>query len=304
MADRRNLGNRTKQQEQSQKPRVPWKGLSRSRPQQDSNVTISESRNMYSSTNQFRRPNLDTTLATPSSASGSRGRGRVNLDSTFAAPSVPKRSLNRTAASNRTSTFTNKKADLLYNNYLQALMKQEVAKKTIKEHEEKINDQILIHTEKLYSMQLFLADINKQLENLEEQEIMAQLLETLKLKVNEVDELLENYSAENNVLKLQNLLIKECDLVSVKNIKSIESQEEFDKLMGVLGKLRDLLRKIISENSHLEEIHDVTEDFRQFKKLNRENLGKIGKIDEVNKKTARELSKELSDYFAKKNGYF
>jgi len=239
---------------------------------------------------------------------------RHNLDTTISAPFYPKikPSLGPLGLSSTTSTDLEYDAsndadldlDLIYNEYLQALMKQLIVKRTIRQQEEKLGDQILIQSEHLHKQKATYMNFTNKIENLKLQSEIVEVLNQLKESIDSIDEFSKQYDTCNYLKKLNEILRHECDLVTIRNIKPINSQKDYDELISTLNKLTESLKKFYLSGRNFEGVNKLAISLKCFNELTEKVRSAAKKVALLKKKAATVFIKQSSDYFAEQEGYF
>lgn len=193
--------------------------------------------------------------------------------------------------------------DLAYNDYMQALLKQQLVKKTIEQHENILNDQLLIQSEHFHKLENTLHEICDKIESLKEQSDVVELLQMLKSGVNEIEELCVKHNTHNRLNELDKILTQESNLVSTKNIRSISSQEEYDQLLQTLHNLKCVMEKIVKGDKKFKEVHELSDCIREFNKLNLTITTTAKELSNSNKRAEALILKQTSDFFAQQGGY-
>ncbi|KAF7278857.1 hypothetical protein GWI33_007920 [Rhynchophorus ferrugineus] len=194
--------------------------------------------------------------------------------------------------------------DLAYNEYLQALMKQQIIKKTVEEHRNILNDQIFVQNEQLYKLRSTYKEIEDKIESLKQQTGIIELLDKLNIGVTQIEDINEKYNVWKRLDQLSGILTDESNLISVRNIKPIMSQEEYDNLLLMLKNLNKLLERIISSGRNFKEVHHFAETIKTFEELRKIVNETSFKNLELRKKAGIKFLAQASDMFAKQGGYF
>lgn len=255
--------------------------------QQDANSTIVFGRSNHNLTtmtatrnmNQTLNPNLDVTMS---------GYPNLRIKQNICAP----------------TSDLNVKYELAYNDYLQALMKQQIVRKTIDEHKEKLNDQILVHSEHLHKLENTYKDISIKIENLKQQGEIVDIINMLKDSMDEIERLCDKYNTHNRVQQITDILTEELNLVSVRNIKPIGSQEEYDEFISILTSLIAIIEKIQNAGRNFEEVNQFATAIKNFDELQNTVAQTAIKLRALKKKVTATLIQHGSDMFAKLGGYY
>lgn len=194
--------------------------------------------------------------------------------------------------------------DLAYNEYLQALMKQQIIKKTVEEHRKILCDQIFVQKEQLYKLESTYKEIRAKIESLKQQTNIVELLDKLNISVTQIEDISEKYNVWKRLDQLSGILTDESNLISVLNIKPIKSQEEYNNLILILNNLNEVLERILNSGRNFEEVHDFAAIINKFEKL-RKNVNKTSLTNlDLKKKAGIKFLTQASDMFAKQGGYF
>ncbi|CAG9769380.1 unnamed protein product [Ceutorhynchus assimilis] len=231
------------------------------------------------SLNQSVRPNLDTTVCGFPGIKPSMTAGPPLVDKEF-------------------------EHDLAYNDYMVALMKQQLTKKVIENHKTNLNSQLIIQCEQLLKLENIFKDIAYETEALIEQRKSLEMLDTFKFCMDEKDAVCSKYNTYERLNKLIVILNQESNLVRTAKIKPINSQEEYEKFIETLKSLKSVTEKILSGDRKFQEVNELTMYVKKFNEINSTASSMVDELYDSNKKAICLFLKQFSDNFAKQGGYF
>lgn len=190
--------------------------------------------------------------------------------------------------------------DLAYNDYLQAQMKKQFAKKKVKEHGQVLKDQLLIQNENLRKRQQILKEIVANTKSFQTKSEIVQIIEYLQEHfINFIHVCTEN-NIKVGLSHCKDILNLECDKIVLKNIKNMETQEEYEKFSSVLKLSLAASQKIINSGRNFKEVYDLAENIRNLSIL----LNAVEKsqqtVAELERNALYNFLQNMSDFFAKK----
>ncbi|CAH1109901.1 unnamed protein product [Psylliodes chrysocephalus] len=188
--------------------------------------------------------------------------------------------------------------DLVYNSYLQALLKQEIAENQIKKREKVLNGQILLQEENVAKRKECLNQIQKEADLLIKKEEIVKMIKNLEENINKINGIYANYQIQKHVQTVHGALTYISGTLVLKNIKSLENKDQ-EKLVDSVKKLTLATEKIVNCGRDFEGVHKLAEDCRnliQIVKKIKESQLLLSTMEENAELT---VLQKLSDEFAK-----
>lgn len=186
--------------------------------------------------------------------------------------------------------------DFVYNDYLQANLKQLILKKLIKEHTEIFKEQIVIQTDFLFKMKESNESLQREIIDLQNQYEIGNILNNLQSNINGLSEVC--VSLENPLLKLIQLMKNEKSKVKLVNIDSLKDQAEYDKFIEILSSCNDIMDKILNSGRDFESVKCFADAIKKHKDLTKKIQCIINITKNIQKELTHDLFKNLSDIFA------
>ncbi|CAH1113259.1 unnamed protein product [Psylliodes chrysocephalus] len=213
-------------------------------------------------------------------------------------PSPENTSISIGGPAKKTSLKSKIQLDLVYNSYLQALLKQEIVEKEIKKQEKVLNGQILLQEENVAQMKERYNQIKKETDLLIKKEEIVKMINTLEENINKIKGLYTNYQTQEHVETVHGALTYISGTLVLKNIKSLENKDQ-EKLVDSVKKLTLATEKVVNCGRDFEGVHKLAEDCRnliQIVKKIKESQVVLSTMEEDAELT---VLQKLSDEFAK-----
>ncbi|XP_050500610.1 uncharacterized protein LOC126880634 [Diabrotica virgifera virgifera] len=188
--------------------------------------------------------------------------------------------------------------DLLYNDYLQSLLKYEIITKQIKEQKNVLNGQILFQEDNVSKRKEQLMKIQDDTEHLLLKEEIVKMIKQLEENIIKLGQIYENYQIQNNIEIIHANLQKKSSTLVLKNIHPIETELQYNSFIDSLTKLTSACEKIVNSGRDFDGINNLAQ---QCKNLS-QNGNKIKELQDMfstlQVHVITSLFQQLSDIFA------
>lgn len=234
---------------------------------------------------------------------GSRAR---QLEQTFSAHcTVEKTITNATNATRFSQTLAcpgvdwEQECDDAYNNYLQALLKQQIVQMNIARRKKGLSEQLVSHGEPLFKDKIELQCLEMEKEIEEENKKMPESVQLLKEELDEFKRTCEEYKIEQLLDRLNELFSRVKDRVTLEDILPFRSQEQYDKLTSQLESMTVQLGKILKQTESEAKLDQLAQQLQSVLCLKEEIVNKEMQMEQYDIKQGFLILKKLSDYFAR-----
>lgn len=188
-----------------------------------------------------------------------------------------------------------------YNDYLQALMKEEILLDVTKLCEQDLKDQLIIQKDSLFKCRMLLRKAEQELKDSEMIEGLDDLFECFENNFHTLFRLQNDINLKESLEQLLKVFNFLCNQVSLKNVKEIKGQENFEKLGLMLDKINEMCGRMKLTEKNADLVNSLAFMMKKFQEISKKvNKEQILLTNNQTKETFN-LLKFLSDMYTEKD---
>lgn len=229
-----------------------------------------------------------------SSTLGSTSRAKLCLNATLCG-----RKLGTASASKSSSAHL--ETQLIYNNYLQALMKHHIVSTNVLGIEQDLKDQLAVQEDKTAEIKATLRETQNLIAKYQKAKDINAAADCLKTFFNEFFELAHNSNLEEDLFNLCSILKTSSNKINLVNIQPITNQEDYDYYTEMIKNVLVTVQEInidLKIDDELEKFVNIVQKYKEVEKILNTNKKHLC---ESQLNVACNLLRNASDLFANNN---
>lgn len=208
---------------------------------------------------------------------------------------------NCTSATCSSQTVVNweQECDDAYNDYLQALFKQQILKMNIAKRKKELSKQLTSQSKPLFRDKIELQRLEMKAEIEKENNEIPEGVQLLKEELDGFEKMCEEFKIENLLDRLNEMFSEAKGRVTLENVLPFNSQEQYDILASRLISTTVHVEMILKQSENLAKLGQLTQELKSVLCLKEEVINKEMQMEQYDIKLGFLILKKLSDYFAR-----